>query len=245
MFVHLSSIKMELHRTILILTIVLSNGAAFEHEAYVFEACSDTEEEFFIGYDEEEMWHTDFDQKKGVVTFPEIAGNITFPGVYELSVSEMAICKSNLQIYKIIFKSPPPQLDAPQTSIYPKDNVQLGILNNLVCHVTGFYPPSVRVLWMKNNVNVTEGMSLSQYRPRTDGTFNIFSTLEFTPAEGDIYSCMVNHRALQGQPQTKIWEVQVALPSVGPAVFCGMGLTLGLLGVAAGTLFLIKGNSCN
>lgn len=87
-----------------------AQSISVEHEAYVFEACSDTEEEFFIGYDEEEMWHTDFDQKKGVVTFPEIAGNITFPGVYELSVSEMAICKSNLQIYKIIFKSPPPQL---------------------------------------------------------------------------------------------------------------------------------------
>lgn len=87
-----------------------AQSISVEHEAYVFEACSDTEEEFFIGYDEEEMWHTDFDQKKGVVTFPEIAGNITFPGVYELSVSEMAICKSNLQIYKITFKNPPPQL---------------------------------------------------------------------------------------------------------------------------------------
>lgn len=111
--------------------------------------------------------------------------------------------------------------------------------------MTGFYPPSLSISWTKNNVNVTEGMSLSQYHPRTDGTFNIFSTLKFTPAEGDIYSCTVNHRALQGQPQTKIWDVEVALPGVGPAVFCGMGLTLGLLGVAAGTLFLIKGKSCN
>ncbi|XP_048065034.1 HLA class II histocompatibility antigen, DP alpha 1 chain-like isoform X2 [Megalobrama amblycephala] len=224
--------------------VALGRVSRVEHEAYQFEACSDTEEEFLIGYDEEELWHIDFDQKNGVVTSPDFTGPMTFPGLYDLGVSNMAKCKINLQYAKGL-KIPPPQLDAPQTSIFPKDNVQLGILNTLVCHVTGFYPPSVRVLWMKNNVNVTGGMSLSQYRPRTDGTFNIFSTLKFTPAEGDIYSCTVNHRALQGQPQTKTWDVEVALPGVGPAVFCGIGLTLGLLGVAAGTLFLIKGNSCN
>lgn len=38
--------------------------------------------------------------------------------------------------------------------------------------------------------------------------------------------------------------VEVKQPGVGPAVFCGLGLTLGLLGVAAGTFFLIKGNEC-
>jgi len=40
-------------------------------------------------------------------------------------------------------------------------------------------------------------------------------------------------------------DVEVALPGVGPAVFCGVGLTLGLLGVATGTFFLVKGNNCN
>ncbi|RXN07772.1 HLA class II histocompatibility DP alpha 1 chain-like protein [Labeo rohita] len=135
--------------------------------------------------------------------------------------------------------------NAPKTSIYPKDDVELGVQNTLICHVTDFYPPSLSISWTKNNVNVTEGMSLSQYRPRAEGTFNIFSTLSFTPTEGDIYSCTVNHIALQGQPQTKIWDVDVALPSVGPAVFCGVGLTLGLLGVAAGTFFLVKGNNYN
>ncbi|KAK7146338.1 hypothetical protein R3I93_013930 [Phoxinus phoxinus] len=136
-------------------------------------------------------------------------------------------------------------MDAPETSIYPEDDVQLGFINTLICHVTGFYPPSISISWTKNNVNVTEGMSLSQYHPRNDGTYNIFSTLKFTPGEGDIYSCTVNHRALQGQPQTKTWDVDVALPGVGPAVFCGVGLTLGLLGVAVGTFFLVKGNNCN
>lgn len=96
--------------------------------------------------------------------------------------------------------------EPPETSIYPRNDVQLGVKNTLICHVTGFFPPAVNVSWAKNNVIVTEDVSLSQYRPRSDGTFHVFSSLKITPEEKDIYSCTVNHRALQGQPQTKIWS---------------------------------------
>ncbi|XP_067251304.1 HLA class II histocompatibility antigen, DP alpha 1 chain-like [Chanodichthys erythropterus] len=247
MTVQHSSIKMELYIIIFTLTIVLSTSAESEHEAFEYAACSDIEEEYYIGYDEEEVGHVDFKQKRGVPTLPDFVGNITFPGIYAIGADAIVGCKRDLPRFIDTFKSLPLEidLDAPQTSIYPKDDVQLGVQNTLICHVTGFYPPSVNISWTKNNVNVTEGMSLSQYRPRTDNSFNIFSTLKFTPAEGDIYSCTVNHKALQGQPQTKIWDVDVALPSVGPAVFCGVGVTLGLLGVAVGTFFLIKGHNCN
>ncbi|CAM4714896.1 unnamed protein product [Leuciscus chuanchicus] len=236
---------MELYKIILALTIVLSTDAEFVHEDFIIGICSDTEAERMIGFDEEELWHADFNQKKGVETLPDFGDPISFPGFYERSVQNMAICRSNLAKRIKGFKSPPPEMDAPETSIYPKNDVQLGFKNTLICHVTGFYPPSVSISWTKNNVNVTEDMSLSQYRPRNDGTYNIFSTLKFTPDEGDIYSCTVNHRALRGQPQTKTWDVDVDLPGVGPAVFCGVGLTLGLLGVATGTFFLVKGNNCN
>ncbi|XP_051760016.1 H-2 class II histocompatibility antigen, A-Q alpha chain-like [Ctenopharyngodon idella] len=236
---------MELYIIILALTVVLSTDAEFVHEDFAIGICSDTEAEDMYGFDGEELWHADFNQKKGVETLPDFGDPITFPGFYEGSVRNTAIRRINLATWTKAFKSPPPEMDAPETSIYPKDDVQLDVKNTLICHVTGFYPPSLRISWTKNNVNVTEGMSLSQYRPRADGTFNIFSTLKFTPAEGDIYSCTVNHRALQGQPQTKTWDVDVALPGVGPAVFCGVGLTLGLLGVATGTFFLVKGNNCN
>ncbi len=95
--------------------------------------------------------------------------------------------------------------DPPETSIYPRNDVQLGVENSLICHVTGFFPPPVNISWTKNNVIVTEGVGLSRYRPRNDGTFHIFSSLDIVPEERDIYSCTVNHRALQGQAQTKIW----------------------------------------
>ncbi|XP_050972285.1 HLA class II histocompatibility antigen, DP alpha 1 chain-like [Labeo rohita] len=249
MTVRLSSIKMELYITILTLTTVLSTSAKFEHDDLLYAACSDVEEEFYIGYDEEELGHVDFKQKRAVETLPDFVGpnNISFPRFYEIGADAIVGCKRDLPIFIQTFKSLPLEmdLDAPQTSIYPKDDVELGVQNTLICHVTGFYPPSVNISWTKNNVIVTEGISISQYRPRTDDTFNIFSTLKFTPDEGDIYSCTVSHKALQGQPQTKIWDVNVALPSVGPAVFCGVGLSLGLMGVILGTFFLMKGHNCH
>ncbi|XP_030635518.1 rano class II histocompatibility antigen, A beta chain-like [Chanos chanos] len=62
--------------------------------------------------------------------------------------------------------------------------------------MTGFYPPAVKVTWTKNNVNVTEGMTLGRYSSNSDGSFSLFSVLGFTPEEGDIYTCTVEHKAL-------------------------------------------------
>uniref|UniRef100_A0A673I9X3 Ig-like domain-containing protein n=1 Tax=Sinocyclocheilus rhinocerous TaxID=307959 RepID=A0A673I9X3_9TELE len=212
------------------------------HNSFVFTGCSDTEKEELYGTDGEEVFHSDFIGKKGLLTLPDFAdfvNSTSYDGFYEQSVATFRIIDW-LQMYKcnfFVFTEPP------HTSIYSKYDVMVGVENDLICHMTGFFPPPVIISWTKNSVNVTEFMN-SQYRPNHDGTFNIFSHLKITPEEGDIYSCTVGHKAILGQPQTKTWEVDVALPGVGPSVFCGVGLTLGLLGVATGTFFLVKGNNC-
>ncbi|XP_030580677.1 HLA class II histocompatibility antigen, DP alpha 1 chain-like isoform X1 [Archocentrus centrarchus] len=137
--------------------------------------------------------------------------------------------------------------DAPSAvMIYTRDEVEVGEKNTLICHVTGFYPAPVNVSWTKNGEKVTEGTSINVPYINKDGSFTQISRLQFTPQLGDIYSCAVEHLALT-QPITKIYEVEASqsAPGVGPAVFCGVGLTVGLLGVAAGTFFLIKGNECS
>ncbi|XP_051508814.1 H-2 class II histocompatibility antigen, A-U alpha chain-like isoform X2 [Myxocyprinus asiaticus] len=209
-----------------------------------YSGCSDTETEFIYGLDGEELYHSDFNRQEGIVTAPNFADPVSFPGFYDLGVALTAHCKVRLAACVKAYNNPNKRTARPEASIYSKDDVMLGIDNTLICHVTGLYPPPVVISWTKNNVNVTEDINLSQYRPRTDGTFNIFSTLKFIPEEGDIYTCTVYHKALENKPETKIW-VDVVLPSVGLAVFCGVGLTLVLLGVATGTFFLIKGNNCN
>ncbi|XP_051525876.1 HLA class II histocompatibility antigen, DP alpha 1 chain-like [Myxocyprinus asiaticus] len=236
---------MELYVLILTFTVLVSSEVNVVHEDFELIVVSNTpQQEDMIGFDGEEIVHSDFARKQEVYSLPDFSDPMQAPGFYEQSVTNQQILKGNLDICIKAYKNPPQQMDPPQTSIYAENDVVLRVENNLICHVTGFYPPYLNISWTKNNEIVTEA-SLSQYRPNKDGTYNIFSTLTMTPMEGDIYSCTVNHMSLKDQPQTKTWEVDVALPSVGPAVFCGVGLTLGLLGVAVGTFFLIKGNNCN
>ena len=94
--------------------------------------------------------------------------------------------------------------DAPHSTIYTQDDVELGMENTLICHVTGFYPAPVTVWWTRNGENVTEGVSISPPYPNKDFTFNQVSSLTFTPGEGDIYSCSVQHMSLT-EPLTRIW----------------------------------------
>ncbi|XP_036419242.1 RLA class II histocompatibility antigen, DP alpha-1 chain-like [Colossoma macropomum] len=245
-FVSSTLIKMKLC-LILVCAALQYTEAKIQHTDIAVDLCSDTDEdkEKIFGLDGEEMWHADFSQGKGVMTLPEFADPFSYEeGAYEGAVTNQEICKKNLGIAAKSYNYPAEPKDAPQSSVYSKHKVQLGSKNTLICHITGFYPPHARVSWTKSNVKVTNGVSFSRYYPTSDGTFNLVSTLSFTPEEGDIYTCTVEHTALD-RPLTKTWDVQVALPSVGPSVFCGVGLAAGLLGVAAGTFFLVKGNNCN
>uniref|UniRef100_A0A9J8DGC4 Ig-like domain-containing protein n=3 Tax=Cyprinus carpio TaxID=7962 RepID=A0A9J8DGC4_CYPCA len=174
------------------------------HEFWLIEAYGDSDQE-----DDEHVAHVDFKEQKEIITLPDFAGQIELPSLYEDAKKGVSICRTFFDI-----------------SIYPKSDPQLNVKNTLICHVTRFFPPPVRVLWTKNNVN---------------GTLNLFSQLSFIPEEGDIYSCSVEHKALQ-QPQTRVWDVEITEPSTGPSVFCGVALALGLLGLATGAVFIAKRN---
>nr|ACI05079.1 MHC class II antigen alpha chain [Salvelinus alpinus] len=207
--------------------------------------CSDSDGVDMYGLDGEELWYADFKKGEVVMPLPPFADPFTYPGAYEQAVGNQGACKANLATSIKAYKNPPETIAPPHSSIYPRDDVELGVENTLICHVSGFHPAPVRVRWTRNNQNVTEGVRTSTPYPNTDFTLNQFSSLTFTPEEEDIYGCTVEHKGHIHEPLTRIWEPEVSQPSVGPAVFCGVGLTLGLLGVATGTFFLIKGNQCN
>ncbi|KAK7135514.1 hypothetical protein R3I94_014247 [Phoxinus phoxinus] len=234
---------MELYVFMFMLAALVSSENKVVHEDINIIGCSNTDKEYMYGIDGEEIIYADFVKGVAVDAQPVFVDHTSYPGLYDSALANIQVCKANLDVAIKAYKNPQEKMDKPQTSIYAKGDVQLTVENILICHVTGFFPPPVRVSWTKNNEGLKED-SLSQYWPNDDGTYNIFSSLKFTPVEGDMYSCTVNHTSLQ-ELQTKTWDVEVAVPSVGPAVFCGVGLSLGLLGVAAGTFFLIKGNNCN
>ncbi|XP_041840617.1 H-2 class II histocompatibility antigen, A-U alpha chain-like [Melanotaenia boesemani] len=235
--------KMKL---LLFLCCVLWVSADVLHEDLGITGCSEFDGETMFTLDGEELWYADFKQGKGIEPQPPFVDHVSYvEGAYEQAVANQQICKSNLGIHLKAMKDLPVEHDPPSSLIiYSRNFVDLGEKNSLICHVSGFYPAPVNVSWTKNGEKVTEGTSINVPFPNKDGSFTQISRLDFIPQLGDIYSCSVEHLALT-QPLTRIWEVEKTQAGVGPAVFCGLGLTVGLLGVAAGTFFLIKGNECS
>ncbi|XP_030621398.1 H-2 class II histocompatibility antigen, A-U alpha chain-like [Chanos chanos] len=224
----------------------LSVSVRSTHEFGQIQACSDTDEdadELAYIYDNEGVVYVDFKSKRDINTLPDFVDQVEFPSLYNFAVKSVTICKNTEKLLNQVYKDLPEALEPPQSSIYPKNDVRLGVENTLICHVTGFFPPPVRVIWKRNEKNVTDRVTLSRYFPNSDGTMNMFSTLKISPMEGDIYSCTVKHKALQ-QPQTRVWDIEGSEQlSVSPTVLCAVGLTVGLLGVFTGTFFLVKGNN--
>uniref|UniRef100_A0A3B4H9A8 HLA class II histocompatibility antigen, DR alpha chain-like n=1 Tax=Pundamilia nyererei TaxID=303518 RepID=A0A3B4H9A8_9CICH len=194
--------------------------------------CSDSDGEKMFGLDGEELAYADFNKQEMIYPLPPFIDPFTYQeGTYEAAVANLQICQQNLKTTDHVYRN---------TDI---DEVEFGEKNTLICHVTGFYPAPVNVSWTKNQQKVT-GSSINVPYLNKDGSFRQTSRLQFTPQLGDIYRCAVEHLSLT-EPLTKIYDVKVHVLCVGPSVFCGVGLTLGLVGVAVGTFFLIKGNECS
>nr|AYN72116.1 MHC class II antigen alpha chain [Oreochromis niloticus] len=239
---------MKMKELLLFLSYVLCVSADVLHEDLYINACSDSDEEIMFGLDGEEIAYADLNEQKLMYPLPPFTNPFTYrEGTYDIVVANLQICRNNLKTRRNAMKDIPLEHDAPSAvMIYTRDDLKFGEKNTLICHVTGFYPAPVNVSWTKNG-QVTEGSSINVPYPNKDGTFTQISRLQFTPRLGDIYSCTVKHLALT-EPETRIYDVDISAqsdPGVGPAVFCGVGLTVGLLGVAAGTFFLIKGNECS
>ncbi|XP_009886502.1 PREDICTED: HLA class II histocompatibility antigen, DM beta chain-like, partial [Charadrius vociferus] len=97
----------------------------------------------------------------------------------------------------------------------------------LTCHVWGFYPPEVTVIWLHNGDIVGPGdhPPISAI-PNGDWTYQTQVTLMVAPVAGDTFTCSVQHASLD-QPLLEDW---------------GPGLSPGLtLKVAAATVMMALG----
>ncbi|MBN3324565.1 HA2K protein, partial [Atractosteus spatula] len=205
-----------------------------------------TRSEYEMELDKDELFYVDFVKKEGVQRLPEFAQDwYVGPDTVAQAQANMEVCRHNVVGFAKGAGYPSEKKVAPQTMVYPEDLLEVGQPNTLICFSTGFYPMAIKMSWTRNGQPVTEGVTQSQLYSNDDFTFRTFSYLSFSPQLGDIYSCRVEHSGLP-EPDSKIYVVETNTESdVGETAYCGVGLTLGLLGVAAGTFFLIKGNNCN
>ncbi|NXT96346.1 DMB protein, partial [Anhinga rufa] len=117
----------------------------------------------------------------------------------------------------------------PQIRIIPSEtgNARTPVL--LTCHVWGFYPPEVTIIWLHNGDIVGPGdQPPTSAIPSGNWTYQTQVTLMVAPMAGDTFTCSVQHASLD-QPLLEDW---------------GPGLSPGLrLKVAAATVVMVVGLS--
>uniref|UniRef100_A0A8C9TP30 Ig-like domain-containing protein n=1 Tax=Scleropages formosus TaxID=113540 RepID=A0A8C9TP30_SCLFO len=162
------------------------------------------EDKDLLELDEDQLFYFDFKRNEMVYTMADFSKKIIFPTWSQQALLELQICLHNLNLSVKIFNDFLTISDPPQVTIYPRDYVLPGEGNKLICLVNNFFPPPVKVKWTKNDVEVTEGVTLSRYYPNKDLTFRQYSTVPIIPQEGDVYSCTVEHKGLS-EPETRLW----------------------------------------
>ncbi|XP_062961452.1 T-cell surface glycoprotein CD1a-like [Cynocephalus volans] len=97
----------------------------------------------------------------------------------------------------------------------------------LVCHVSGFYPKPIWVMWMRNEqeqLDTRQGDVL----PNADGTWYLQATLEVNTGEVADLTCRVKHSSLGGQDIILYWEHHSSMGLIFLAVILLLALLAGL-----------------
>uniref|UniRef100_A0A8C7UYD1 Ig-like domain-containing protein n=1 Tax=Oryzias sinensis TaxID=183150 RepID=A0A8C7UYD1_9TELE len=212
-----------------------------EHEISYFIGCfAEGSTEVLLEFDSEEVLYVDFEKEAVVFTGPSffkanLSERIQGLTTYKNGKKNRIWC----QLADQYFTAETEKRDPPgEVFLYTSAEVQPGVENTIICFVNGFYPPSIKVSWTKNGNPVSEGVSLSRYYPNKDQTFHQFFTLSFTPSWTDVYSCTVEHPALES-PKTVLWEPEFHHQHPNLDVFLAASLGLGVLGFAVGTCLII------
>ncbi|XP_008698972.1 T-cell surface glycoprotein CD1a-like isoform X7 [Ursus maritimus] len=97
----------------------------------------------------------------------------------------------------------------------------------LVCHVSGFYPKPVGVMWMQGEQE-QRGIQRGDVLPHADGTWYLRVTLDVAAREAAGLSCRVRHSSLGGQDMVLYWEQTHSTGLVFLAVIVPLVLLAGL-----------------
>ncbi|XP_047421931.1 T-cell surface glycoprotein CD1a-like [Sciurus carolinensis] len=98
----------------------------------------------------------------------------------------------------------------------------------LVCHVSGFYPKPVWVMWMRGEQEQL-GTQRGDILPNADGTWYLRATLDVAAGEAAGLACRVKHSSLGGQDLVLYWGApHGSLGLILLAVIVALALLTGL-----------------
>ncbi|XP_049989146.1 H-2 class II histocompatibility antigen, A-F alpha chain-like [Alexandromys fortis] len=196
--------------------------------------------QYTMEFDGDEELYVDLGKKETVWRIPEFGQLINFDP--QGGLQEIATAKHNLNLLIKETNSTPTTNDIPEVTVFPKVPVLLGQPNTLICFVDKIFPPVVNITWLKNSKSVTETVYETSFLSNSDHSFHKMSYLTFIPSDDDVYDCKVEHWGLE-EPTLKHWEPEVPAPmsELTETVVCALGLSVGIVGIVVGTIFIIQG----
>ncbi|NWR81823.1 DRA protein, partial [Centropus unirufus] len=195
--------------------------------------------EYLQAFNADEVFHVDLEKQETVWRLPEFGKITSFEA--QGALQNAAIGKHNLEIMITRSNRSQGTLVPPEVTVFPKHRVELGEPNVLICYVDKFWPSVISISWLRNGQEVTDGVLETVFYPRDDHSFRKFSYLPFIPTRGESYDCRVEHWGLPTALR-RHWELEVPLPvsETTETVVCALGLAVGIIGIGAGTVLIIK-----
>ncbi|XP_034380246.2 RLA class II histocompatibility antigen, DP alpha-1 chain [Arvicanthis niloticus] len=195
--------------------------------------------ECMYAFDGDDLFYVDLDREETVWDLPE------FSKVYAFDAQEalpyIISLKNNLRALIQRYNVTQAPSEPPEVTVFPKNPVEQGQPNVLICHIDRLFPPVLNVTWLRNGQLVTEGTSETIFLPSTELRFHKFHYLTFIPTAQDVYDCRVEHWG-QGQPSLGHWEMQepVQVSETMETAVCALGLLVGLVGIMVGSVLIIR-----
>ncbi|XP_032406800.1 beta-2-microglobulin-like [Xiphophorus hellerii] len=94
---------------------------------------------------------------------------------------------------------------SPKVQIYSRNPGLYGNRNVLICHVSGFHPPEIKIDLLKNGQEIAD-VKQTDLAFEENWHYHLTKHADFTPVEGEHYMCRVTHVGTTTQHE---WEADV------------------------------------
>ncbi|XP_040030279.1 beta-2-microglobulin [Gasterosteus aculeatus] len=81
---------------------------------------------------------------------------------------------------------------SPKVEVYSKLPGEYGKVNTLICHVTDFHPPEIKIELLRNRQAIPGAMQ-TDLAFEASWHYHLTKHVPFTPQPGDTFSCNVTH----------------------------------------------------
>ncbi|KAM7366608.1 hypothetical protein PAMP_016035 [Pampus punctatissimus] len=94
---------------------------------------------------------------------------------------------------------------SPKVQVYSRSPGEFGKDNILICHVSGFYPPEIKIELLRNGVEMPNGKQ-TDLAFEENWFYHLTKHVPFKPNKGEEFTCRVTH---MGRSNIYTWEADM------------------------------------